>query len=722
MGFFRGKKFIAESLVLILTAGCCVPCLHAHPEHDGMDSFSQVEIPVHALENPDENIQNELNCYASLFLELAGTSPGELQDDLIACAVEISQARDASDGGRPENLLLEAAQLYEKLEEQRGHVHLTYMEKGLQLDGGQSPVSLAATLPRVMLVEIHNDTSRTIELLNHADSEKDRKRISIPPGETRVALKTLVVKDIVSHIDLELMVSDKEHRRESIELPVEVSPPATIKGRILDSRTGDPWPGRIQALSSYNQYCHAPKYAENKTLSEKMILPPLPAGKQFYKLPFFYSDGTFELQVPAGLTRLTLERGFEHEVVTRELDLKPGQTVDVHLASGRMIDMKALGWISGDTHIHWVKNHWSENEDLGLLAMVQRAEDIRVVNNLTLLHRTADIAFIAPSHHPMGPVPGYCDSEYHIQMAEEYRNEEFYGHLCLLNIYRLILPVSTGRGMAGPDAPDYPLNKTAMEDCRSQGGISVEAHGLGLNWDVPVNVLNRLSDSLDQIDPSDYYRFLDCGFRMPLTNGSDHPARVAGCARAYVKIDGDFSYEKWIDGIRKRRTFTTSGPLLFFSVNGKDIGSELDVKPGTPLEIKAKVLSRYPVGNFQVISNSEVLSGKHVDGRTAELTLTLEADQPRWFAVRCSTDENLNAVLSKNTAHTSAIYVNVNGNGVLKPEAAAYWAGRMHEHADDIAQRGVFVTDTQRSEAVGYAREGAMRYEEMASEATSRAE
>ena len=138
-------------------------------------------------------------------------------------------------------------------------------------------------------------------------------------------------------------------------------------------------------------------------------------------------------------------------------------------------------------------------------------------------------------------------------MAEEYRNDELYGHLCFLNIYRLILPISTGKGVAGPDAPDYPINKTAILDCRSQGGISIEAHGLGRNWDVPVNVINQLTDSLDQISPEDYYRFLDCGFKLPLTNGSDHPARVAGCARAYVKVDDSFSYENWIEGIRRCR-------------------------------------------------------------------------------------------------------------------------------------------------------------------------
>ncbi len=712
-GVFMKKKFVAIVCVFTIFTGSCLHSLYAHPDHFKKVSCDHRQDSSYVEETSSGSIEKELSYYSDLFLDLICQSPSELQDELIESAVKIARNSDADTA---KELLLNVVHLYERVVEYYGHIHLTFNDSGLCLDERQAPVSLAATLPRSMLVELCNSTTQTIELLPGVGSQGESRLISILPGATRAMVKNIVVDEIVDHVALELDIFDRELKESTVVVPVKVSLPATLKGRIYDSDTGDIWPGRIYALSAYNQYCYDPKHADNKTLSEKLLLPLTPAKNLFYKLPFFYSDGTFELKVPSGRTKLTLERGFEHEVVEKELHLEPGQVVEVDMDSGRIVDMKKLGWISGDTHIHWVKNHWSENESLELLAMVQRAEDIRVVNNLTLLHRTADIAFIAPSHFPMGPIPGYCDSDYHMQMAEEYRNEEFYGHLCFLNISRLILPISTGRGMAGPDAPDYPINKTAIEDCRSQGGISIEAHGLGLNWDVPVNVINGLSDSLDQIPPQDYYRFLDCGFRLPLTNGSDHPARVAGCARAYVEIEGEFSYEKWIDGIRNRRTFTTSGPLVFLRVNGRGIGSELNVKLGEPLEVTAKVISRYPVGNFQIVSNSEVVSEKKVEGNTAELTFTLNADQPRWFVARCSPGQDFSAIASRNTAHTSAIYVNLDGKPVFKPQAASFWASRMRDHAQDIAERGVFATDSQRDEAVGYIDDGADWFERMISE------
>ena len=714
------KKFIAISLAGTFFMGSSLLPLYAHPEHFKEFSSGQNKDASHAQEDSEGNVEIDLAYYSDLFLELACQSPSELQEKLIGSAGRILLNRDTSNRDAAVKLLAEMHLLYGKVAENYGHVHLTYSDKGVCLGDGQPPLSLAATLSRSVIVELHNSTTQPIELWANEDAPEGPRQISILPGATRAIIKNIVADEIVDHIDLELDISGGNVKQNTVALPVKVTLPATLKGRLYDSDTGNIWPGRIYALSAYNQYCYDLKYADIKTISEKMILSLSPTKNLFYKLPFFYSEGTFELTVPAGRTKLILERGYEHEVVEKELNLEPGQVLEIDMTSGRIVDMKAIGWVSGDTHIHWVKNHWSENESLDLLAMVQRAEDIRVVNNLTLLHRTANSAFIAPSHAPMGPIAGYCDSDYHIQMAEEYRNEELYGHLCFLNISRLILPISTGKGVAGPDAPDYPINKTAIEDCRSQGGISIEAHGLGTNWDVPVNVINQLSDSLDQILPQDYYRFLDCGFRLPLTNGSDHPARLAGSARAYVKIEGEFSYEKWIDGIRKRRTFTSSGPLILLTVNGKEIGSELNAKPGDLLEVKAKVISRYPIGNLQIVSNSEVVSEKTVEGNTAEMTFTIKADQPRWFVARCSQGQIFTAIAAPNIAHTSAIYVNLDGKPVFKPQAASFWAKKMRIHAQDIAERGVFANDSQRDEAVGYIDDGAAWFERMISENENR--
>ena len=66
-----------------------------------------------------------------------------------------------------------------------------------------------------------------------------------------------------------------------------------------------------------------------------------------------------------------------------------------------------------------------------------------------------------------------------------------------------------------------------------------------------------------------WYRLLNCGFRIPASAGTDCflnriPSRLPGADRVYVHIDGAFTYEKWIEGLKAGRTFVTNGPMLEF--------------------------------------------------------------------------------------------------------------------------------------------------------------
>jgi hypothetical protein len=298
-------------------------------------------------------------------------------------------------------------------------------------------------------------------------------------------------------------------------------------------------------------------------------------------------------------------------------------------------------------------------------------------------------------------------------MAEEYRNQNLYGHLCFLNLKWLVLPIGTGPQIAGDDSLDYPINRTAILQAREQGGISIEAHGVGANHELPLNAVHGLTDSLDQIDPDDYYRLLDCGFQLPLTNGSDHPARIAGCARAYVKIDGEFAYEKWIDGIRRGRTLTTSGPLLSLTVNNRNVGDVLTTTATETLQIQVTAKSRFPLGRVQILSNGDVLREIETQDKESELTVTIPAGESRWIVARCSGNDQWNAIWHPNIAHTSAVYVHVDGKPVFREEAAHEWIDRMRLHIRDIQTKGLFGNATQRNEALAYAGESIRRYERL---------
>ena len=550
--------------------------------------------------------------------------------------------------------------------------------------------------------------------------------VELPAAGARDAVRRVVVGLNVADAstrEVEFRLRDGAGRRShAVRLPVRVFEPATVRGRILDAETGQPWPGRVHALGSDGVLRHGEAFAANATLSEK----PVVFRPASYRLPFFYSDGTFEVRLPPGPARITLERGFEHPIMSRTLELRAGETREVSLASRRAMDLFARGWVSGDTHVHWVRNSWDVNEELGLLGMVQRAEDVRVVNNLTLYQYRPEEqggSFVKPDHYPMGPVPAMCDAGWHVQMAEEYRNDNHYGHINLLGLRRLIEPIATGAGSGGPPGtPDFPTNRPAVIEARRQGGISVEAHNLGpFNASaVAANVALGLSDSLDQLDPEHYYRFLDCGFRIGLSNGSDHPARVVGCARVYARMPErggrplPFTYPRWLDAVRRGRTFTTSGPLLLLRVNGAQPGDVLNVAPGTALAIELRAWSRRPLGRVEIVSNGEVVRSLRTQAREATLRVRLAADRPRWVCGRASRDGQWNAILSPDVAHTSAVHVEAAGRGVLRAEAARFWIANLGEHLRRLEATGAFRNEEERRQALAESREGVARYEEIA--------
>ena len=598
------------------------------------------------------------------------------------------------------------------LREQHGSLRVTWDGARLAAEEPLPPIDRARGLDRHLIVELTHAAVAPARLAVGVSGHViQAEPWTVLPGRTQPFLVDLS-GDAGAPSGATLDVKEEGTGAvASLPLSVRVVEPARLRVQVVDGETGAPACARLRALGGDGACRQAGPFAEDPTFTVKPILGlPLP---RFHRLPFFYCDSSADLVLPPGECRIEAERGYEHASIAETLELEPGESRTVTLTVPRIFDAAAEGWISGDTHVHWVTNAWNVDLPLAALGVVQRAEDLRVVNNLTLLHRTASDAFVKPSQAPVGPVAGLCRDGYHVEMAEEYRNENLYGHLCFLNLRWLVMPIGTGPGIAGDDSIDWPHNRQAIEEARSQGAISIEAHGTGGNHEPPVNVIHGLTDSFDQLAPADYERFLDCGFRVPLTNGSDHPARVAGVARAYVRIDGDFSYEKWIDGIRRGRTFTTSGPLLFLDVDGHTPGDSIARGPDDRVTVRVRAVSREPLGVVQVVSNGVVIAEETTAEMTAEVAVELPVGESRWIVARASRGGGFNAIERTGIAHTSAVHVVVDGRGVFRPEAARDWIVRMRAHVRDIELKGRFATAGQRSEAMAYVEEGIGRYERL---------
>ena len=49
---------------------------------------------------------------------------------------------------------------------------------------------------------------------------------------------------------------------------------------------------------------------------------------------------------------------------------------------------------------------------------------------------------------------------------------------------------------------------------------------------------------------------------------------AVGTVRTYARLDpnGPFTYEAWMEAVRRAETFVTYGPLLEFTVDGRSMG------------------------------------------------------------------------------------------------------------------------------------------------------
>jgi hypothetical protein len=596
-----------------------------------------------------------------------------------------------------------------------------------ELLGDPGPLVLARGLERFLLVEVENRAAQQRAFTAYCADPRAGSEAETPVGLVRGVLTSVRADDLAqTHVELTVRA---DHALRTVHLPVRVVEPATLQGSVRDDLTGALVAARVTVRSSDGQRRHDALHGANPTLRVKKLLPG--ETQLVYSVPFTYVDGTFSIDVPPGKVVVTAERGFEHLPEKTTLELAPGETRAVALAPERIADLFAAGWVSGDTHVHWTKNSWYENEELATLALVQRAEDVRVVSNLTLrqLNESAGWEFIKPDHHPMGPVPGHAAGEFLIQMGEEYRNGPFYGHLSFLNLAAspanpsgLVPPISTGDPL-GPFAEDWPTNRTAILEALAQTPASsrpivLASHSIAGAG--PADVVLGYLASIDQVAPEDYYRVLDCGLRVALTTGSDHPERLVGEPRCYVRIadPAALEYGAWIDGILAGASFTTSGPLLLLSADGVGVGGELGVASGASVMLRLEARSRRPLGRIELVTNGGVvLHSLETAERTAVIELPLVADASRWIVARCSAAAQpaWRPLDEPDCAHTSALYLLVDGAPIFVDSGAAEELRERCVAGGDYAYYvGTFHgpdAEMKRQEARAYFRAGADAYQ-----------
>ncbi|MEX1130326.1 MAG: CehA/McbA family metallohydrolase, partial [Vicinamibacterales bacterium] len=405
-----------------------------------------------------------------------------------------------------------------------------------------------------------------------------------------------------------------------------------------------------------------------------------------------HTAGTFELDVPAGPLTLEAMRGFEFTPARATVDVPAGGTVEVELRLRRLLDAPARGWYSGDTHVHDLHH--------GRFGLSHRqffdqlvAEDLHVTNALIhmdgtrLMGRWDDLT---GKPHPLST------REHILQYGEEFRGS--LGHIGLLGISRYVLPFTGGSPNTPYAQPE--LDAKYLDAAREQGGIAGYLHpynraaaepagyagtliavdaalGKGDFYDIGALVSDEMASA------EFYYRLLNCGFRIAATAGTDNFSDVwrdppPGADRTYVRTEGPLSLRTWMEGIKAQRTFATTGPLVFFTVNGKGPGEEVALGSGSAaaVQVKAEAVSIAPMEKLDVIVKGRVAQSvvASTDAHRVALDASVAVPDGGWVAIRVVGPSSKYVSDSYAFAQTSPVYVVRAGTRWTSAEDATFLA------------------------------------------------
>src|SRR5207244_4429922 len=120
------------------------------------------------------------------------------------------------------------------------------------------------------------------------------------------------------------------------------------------------------------------------------------------------------------------------------------------------------------------------------------------------------------------------------------------------------------------------------------------------------------------------------------------------------------------------RTFGTTGPLLFLTVNGQEPGIEIKTSGPIELQVKCDVASIAPLDKVEVIVNGKVAKSFPVTGREGRYTLTaaLPLETSGWVAARALGPSHPTVADDYAFAQTSPVYVVRDGHPFVSAEDA----------------------------------------------------
>jgi len=366
-----------------------------------------------------------------------------------------------------------------------------------------------------------------------------------------------------------------------------VSGTTAISGQVLDAATGSPLPARIVVLKVNGQVLNS-----------------------YYKSfsGFFTGeDGTFILEGDPGIYTLKVYRGIDYLSQTHKIEIQRNKVLQLTIKLKSWVPLRKMGWINGDGHAHLYTNKKPNEEMAATVRQICRAQGVdfisanqgwagfdennwrqgyaRFSDGAFLLHYGAEMPKYRTGHTwwlGLKSCRGYfsaaMDTTYEMKYYQSPENTEW-------NFSRLKFPNI-------PDVELVPRFKKA------ENTVAIMAHPCSWWWQkrghiekYTTNVVEYLAFGLlagkiwDGMVVMGYdrdhyfyqnlwFHVLNEGYQMPalaeLDGGYGPDNRFYyGSMRTFFYVGPEMSMENIADAVRKGRTFVTSGPIVFTSIDNQ---------------------------------------------------------------------------------------------------------------------------------------------------------
>ena len=463
--------------------------------------------------------------------------------------------------------------------------------------------------------------------------------------------------------------------------------------------------------------------------------------------PQIYREDGERIRLPAGVYTVEVARGPEYLAQRHTLTVAGGAKPEAwEFSLKRWIKPSAMGWYSGDHHIHAAGCSHYEAPTIGVLPK----DIIRHILGEAL--NVGDVLTWGPGYYFQkqffeGHVNRLSTGENLIRYDVEVSGfpSSFNGHLVLLGLTDQDYPGT--KKLEDWPTWDLPILRWA----KSQGAVVGFAHsGWGLqvksdrlpNYEMPpfdgiganeyiVDVTHGAVDFISMVDTPHvwelnvWYHTLNAGFRTRISGETDFPciyAERVGMGRSYVQLDKALDYDAWLKGIRDGRAYVSDGKshLIDFRVDDLPVGTQGgEVKLGQPQKVRvtAKVaallkpeadeaLGEKPYDQtpywdverarvkgtrevpLEVIVNGQSIATKKItaDGTLQSVSFDIAIERSSWVALR---------ILP--SSHTNPIFVTVGGRPVRASRRSAEWCLKAVDQC--WSQKAAQISERERGEA-----------------------